>query len=185
MSRFEYLSVLISTVIALGISEIVTTWGRLLRVRERVHFYWLHSFWTIFMVVMMVQFWWGFWEFRIVEGWSLPGLLAVVAESLVLVLAGMSLLPSPDLSGPLDLRTHYFANCRLFFTLGAILLLMLTAVDALVGGQPFLHPENAVRLPAAILVILAALFPNERFHVAFTLLSAALFIGFVSVSYHT
>jgi hypothetical protein len=133
----------------------------------------------------MVQFWWGFWEFRVVEAWSFPGLLAVVAESLVLVLAGMSLLPGTDLSGPLDLRAHYFANCRLFFTLGAILLVMLTAVDAFVGGQPFIHPENAVRLPATILVILAAIFPNERFHTAFTLLSLALFIGFVSVSYHT
>ena len=184
MSRFEYLSVLISIMIALGMSEIVTAWGRLLRARERVHFYWLHSFWTIFMVVMMVQFWWGFWEFRIVETWSLPGLLAVVAESLVLVLAGMSLLPNPELSGPVDLRAHYFANCRLFFTLGAILLLMLTMVDAFVGGQPFVHPENAVRLPATILVILAAVFPNEKFHATFTFLSVAMFIGFASVSYH-
>jgi hypothetical protein len=90
----------------------------------------------------------------------------------------------PDLSGVIDPRALYFANCRLFFTLGAILLLMLTVVDALVGGQPFVHPENAVRLPAAILVALAALVPNEKFHVAFTLLSVALFIAFVSVSYH-
>ena len=185
MSRFEYLSVLISLVIALGISDSVSTWGRLLRVRERVHFYWLNIFWTIFVVIMMVQFWWGFWEFRVVEAWSLPGLLAVVAESLVLVLAGMSLLPDPDLSGAIDLRTHYFANCRLFFTLGAILLLMLTVVDALVGGQPFVHPENAVRLPAVILVAMAAFFPNEKFHMAFTLLSVALFIVFVTVSYRT
>lgn len=185
MSRFEYLSVLISIVIALGISEIVSTWGRLLRVRERVHFYWLNIFWTIFVVIMMIQFWWGFWEFRVVEVWSLPGLLAVVAECLVLVLAGMSLLPDPGLSGAIDLRAHYFANSRLFFTLGAILLLMLTVVDALVGGQPFLHPENAVRLPAAILVALAALFPNEKYHVPFTFLSVVLFIVFVSISYRT
>ena len=52
------------------------------------------------------------------------------------------------------------------------------------GELPFVHPENAVRLPATILVILAAIFPNEKFHATFTLLSVAMFIGFVSVSYH-
>jgi len=71
-----------------------------------------------------------------------------------------------------DLRAHHFANCRLFFALGAILALMLTLVDAFVGGQPFVQPENAVRLPATILVILAAL------------LSVALFIAFFSVAFH-
>ena len=184
MSRFEYLSVLISIVIALGMSEIASTWGRLLRARERVDFYWLHSFWSAFMVLMMVQFWWGFWEFRVVESWSFPGLVAVVAESLVLVLAAMALLPGPDQGGSIDLRAHYFAQCRVFFTLGALLLLLLTLVDALIGRQPFLHPENAVRLPAMILAASAALFVNERFHVLFTLAASALFIFFVSVAYH-
>ena len=184
MSRFEYLSVLISIVIALGMSEIVSTWSRLLRARARVDFYWLHSFWTVFMLLMMVQFWWGFWEFRVVQGWSFPGLVAVVAESLVLVLAAMALLPGADHGGNIDLRSHYFAHCRVFFTLGALLLLLLTVVDAFIGGQPFLHLENAVRLPAIILVTSAALFMNERFQVLFALAAGALFIGFVSVSYH-
>ena len=71
-----------------------------------------------------------------------------------------------------DLRAHHFANCRLFFALGAILALMLTLVDAFVGGQPFVQPENAVRLPKPILVILAAL------------LTVALFIAFFSVPFH-
>ena len=184
MSRFEYLSVLISIVIALGMSEIVSTWGRLLRARERVDFYWLHGFWTVFMLLMMVQFWWGFWEFRVVESWSFLGLVAVVSESLVLVLAAMVLLPGPDQGGSIDLRSHYFAHCRVFFSLGALLLLLLTLVDALIGGQPFLHLENAVRLPAIILATSAALFVNQRFHVLFTLIATTLFIGFLSVAYH-
>ena len=96
----------------------------------------------------------------------------------------MALLPEPDQGRNIDLRSYYFAQCRVVFTLGALLLLLLTVVDALVGGQPFLHLENAVRLPAIILTASAALFVNERFHVLFTFTAAALFIGFVSVSFH-
>jgi len=38
MSRFEYLSVLVSIVIAMGISEIRVSWGRLIQRRDRVEF---------------------------------------------------------------------------------------------------------------------------------------------------
>jgi hypothetical protein len=55
------------------------------------------------MVLTMVHFWWGFWEFTVVESWFFPGLLAVVTESLVLVLAALALLPEPSQGGHIDL----------------------------------------------------------------------------------
>ena len=51
MSRFEYLSVLLSIVIALGISEMVSSWGALLRQRRLVRFYWVHRLWTAALVL--------------------------------------------------------------------------------------------------------------------------------------
>ena len=86
MTRFEYLSVLVSIVIALGITEVTIGWGRLLQQRRRVRLSWLHAFWSLFTLFLMIQLWWGFWNFRTVERWSLAGLLAVVLEAITLVL---------------------------------------------------------------------------------------------------
>jgi hypothetical protein len=185
MSRFEYLSVLISIVIALGISEVVSTWGRLLRNRTAVRFYWLHAFWSAFAVLMTIQMWWGFWEFRNVESWSFLGLLAVVGECMVLVLCALVLLPGANETHPIDLRRHYFQQCRLFFVLGAVLVTYLAATDWLVAGQPFLHAENAYRVPGILTAALAAAFPSARLHTALAGVATLLLAGFIASSFAT
>jgi len=56
VSRFEYLSVLISIVIALGLNEVTKSWGRLLQDRRHVRFSLLHGFWSAFILLLMIQF---------------------------------------------------------------------------------------------------------------------------------
>lgn len=183
MSRFEYVSVLVSIVIALGISEIASAWGGMLRSRTRVRFHWLHAFWSVFSVLLMVQFWWGFWEYRDIETWSFPGLLAVVGECLVLVIAAMVLVPRGEVMESLDLRAHYFAQSRLFFSLGALLLVQLTLIDRLVGGQPFRHPENLFRIPGIAVALVAALSRNEMLHGVLAGAGMTLLVGFLAFTF--
>jgi hypothetical protein len=85
VTRFEFLSALISTVIALGSSEVTVAWGRLIQDRARVPISWLHAFWLVFALFLLIQFWWGFWNFRIIEKWSLLSLTGVVVEAITLV----------------------------------------------------------------------------------------------------
>lgn len=180
MSRFEYLSVLISIVIGLGLSEVVTNWGRILRRRRRVGFYWLHGLWSVFTVVFMVQFWWGFWNFRTVDAWTFAGLGAVVSEALVMVLAALVLVPDEVPSAGLDLRHHYYEHSRLFFCLAAALLVQLAVVDSVVSDQRFLHVENAIRGAGLVVVAVAAFSESERVHAAVGVAGVTLFAWFTA-----
>jgi len=182
VSRFEYLSVLVSIVIALGITEVVNTWGRLLRQRANVRFDWLHGLWTVFIVLMLIQYWWGFWEFRVIEHWSFAGLLLVVTECLLLVLCALVLLPTLE-AGPIDLRRHYLRQCRTFFAIGIVLLVQEAFVDRLVAGLPWLHPENAIRGAGVAVAAVAFRFPNVRVHATLGVLAAALLAVFVTSSF--
>jgi hypothetical protein len=56
-------------------------------------------------------------------------------------------------------------------------------VDAWVGGQPFLHAENAIRLPGLLVAGVAAARPSEKLHKAIAALASALLVGFVLVSF--
>ena len=183
MSRFEYLSVLVSIVIALGLTEISAGWLRLLRNRTRVRFSALHAAWSLFSVLMLIQLWWGFWQYRAVEAWSFPGLLAVVGESLLLAFAGTVLLPEVAPDRELDLRAYFQEQSRLFFSMGTAVLLMLAVTDVIVAGQPFLHAESAFRVPGVVVAILAAVFPNPRLHAALAVVAFALFAGFVAFAF--
>lgn len=78
------------------------------------------------------------------ETWSLPGLLAVVAEALVLVLAALVLLPDVDGSSPLGLRSHYFEQSRPYFLLGALLIAQLAHRRSLGRRAARLSPGEGV-----------------------------------------
>ncbi len=181
MSRFEYLSVLISIVIALGIGEVTVCWGRLLQHRDQVRFSWIHLFWSAFILVLMIQFWWGFWNFRTVEGWSFASLIGVVLEAITLVVCSLLLTPGRSLSGEVDLGRLYYDNARPFFLLGGLLLLQLGLIDTLVLGMPLIHMENLIRLVALGVVALAAWSSDTRLHTMLPI-AAALLLGIFLVN---
>ncbi|MDX1650797.1 MAG: hypothetical protein R3263_13170, partial [Myxococcota bacterium] len=101
------------------------------------------------------------------------------------VLAGLVLIPDEHDPTAWDLRAHYFAQSRLFFTLGGLLMVQLAVIDRLVGGQPFLHPENLFRLPGVAVAGLAAVSRDERVHGGLALLGLALLVGFLVNTYTT
>jgi hypothetical protein len=183
LSRFEYLSVLISIILALGLSEVLVCWTRLLRHRDVVRFYWVHAMWSVLGLLLIVQFWWGFWQFQVVEDWMFSGLLLVVVQTTTLVVAILLLTPSKEEPPPPSLRDYYFTHSRPVFALAAVLIVLLIVVDVLVGQQPLVHPENAVRPVAAAILAWLAWTRSPFWHAALGVTTAVLFCLFMLVTY--
>ena len=183
MSRFEYLSVLISIVIALGITEVTISWGRLLQHRSRVRFSALQLFWSTFLLFLMVQFWWGFWDYRTVDDWSLASLLILVAEVIALVLCAIVLSPGRVISGDIDLKDLYYENARPFFLLAAVFLALSTVGNTFVLGLPFGHTENLIRLVGIGLATFVASSTDRRVHTGFPILAVVLLAFFLARAY--
>lgn len=183
MSRFEYLSVLISIILALGLSEVLVCWARLLRSREGVRFYWVHSLWSVLGLMLLVQFWWGFWQFQVVDDWTFSGLLMVVVQTTALVMAMLLLTPSKEESPPASLRDYYYAHSRPVFALAATLIVLLIVVDAIVGHQPLMHPENVIRPVAALILAWLAWTRSPFWHATLGVVTVALFCVFTLVAY--
>ncbi len=180
MDRFEYLSVLVSIVIALGMSEVVSTWGRLLRQRHEVRFSVIQAAWSAFVLVFMAQFWWGFWNYRMVENWTFLSLLLLLSLSLAIVLAALVITPSDRVAPGLDLHAFFFENRRVFFGVGAVLLIQIAIADALVARQPAIHAENLIRAVGLVLVGLAARSDSVRLHGAIVATGFVLLAVFIA-----
>ncbi len=183
MSRFEYLSVLISIILALGLSEVLVCWARLLRHRDVVRFYWVHALWSVLGLLLLVQFWWGFWQFQVVDDWTFSGLLLVAVETIMLVVAVLLITPSKEDPPPPSLRDYYFAHSRPVFTFAAALIVLLIVVDTLVGHQPLVHPENVVRPVAAGILAWLAYTRSPVWHAALGVAAALLFCLFMLIAY--
>lgn len=161
MSRFEYLSILVSIVIALAISELVQGWGALIRRRDGARPYGLHVAWTVLGLLAMVQWWWGFWQYREVDSWTFLRLFALVTNAVTVALFCYVL--GAGHAAETDLRAHSWANHRWIFGLAAFAVVQLAA------------------LGVAVLATLAGS-TSERLHAALTAASYLVFFGFVAVA---
>ena len=64
MSEFEYLSLLVSIIVAFALSEIFAGWGQMIRGRDHVKVYWVHIAATLLVAALIIQFWWSAWQYR-------------------------------------------------------------------------------------------------------------------------
>jgi len=177
VSQFEYVTVLVSIVIAFALSEILSIWGGLIRNRQRVRPYWVYLGWTILTFLALVQIWWGIWQYRGVEFSNYGRLVLLLSSPLTISLAVFVLQPDFSAGRGIDLHQHYYANRHWFFPLLALALFALCANDV-VAGQPIWHPENAIRGTGILAAVALALVGRAVFHAL-----AALFAIFVAAAY--
>ena len=110
MDRFEFLMVLLSIIIGLGISELLTNVAIQIRARKSTRGFWVHSGVVVLLFLSFLQLWWESWELRTVEVWTFPALLMMLAAPAALFV--ISHLVYPDKIEDADLEEYYFRNTR-------------------------------------------------------------------------
>ena len=59
MSTFEFISVLLSIVVGLGLTRLLSGVGRALEMRRKLRFYWVQGVWILNLGLLFVSFWWA------------------------------------------------------------------------------------------------------------------------------
>jgi hypothetical protein len=121
VDEFSYLSVLISIILGLAITQVLTGIGRLFQVRQRVRLYWPALIQALVVLVGLVQIWWAMFGLREETHWTFGRFLAVLLLPIDAFLLTSVMFPETPADGPIDLRAHYYANARAFFVLAALL----------------------------------------------------------------
>ena len=120
IDMFAYLAAFISVVLALAISDLVTSLHRLIRARRRVK--WsltaLIAALTVFMAILEEFF--GLWRFTGVQRFTYFDLLTLIVPAILLSIAAMTVLPDEVPAGGLDLAEHYMDCRRLLYSLQAL-----------------------------------------------------------------
>jgi hypothetical protein len=115
MSTFEYLSVLLSIIVGVGITHMIMGLGRLISHTSGRSIYWVHVLWTLNIALYLVVYWWWGINLQTLEQWSFLPFLVVLLEPSLLCLAGAILYPvsmPPDL----EYKTHFYRSRRAFFS---------------------------------------------------------------------
>ena len=59
MTTFEYLAVLVSVIVGLGITQLLGGVARLITHRTEHKLYWVHLVWAATIFLSLVSFWWA------------------------------------------------------------------------------------------------------------------------------
>jgi hypothetical protein len=93
VSAFEYLAVLVSLILGLGITHILTGVGYSIHRRGEVARDAVHTIWTVNTFLILVLNWWVFFQARSVEGWSFGAFLLVIGWAVSFYLMAVLLYP--------------------------------------------------------------------------------------------
>jgi hypothetical protein len=171
VDAFNYLSVLISIVLALGMTRVLAGVGEMLQARTRHRIYWVHVVWIINLLLYLVIAWWIFYRWRNQQPWTFFLFVFVLISPTILYLASLLLFPRESaLERPVDYKAHYYANHRAFFILFA-LFTPVDIIDSLLKGIPHFIELGPQYIVSGTLyftgMVTAAITPNERYHQIF------------------
>jgi len=183
VDAFSYLSVLISVILGLAVTQILQGFRGLMLARAHVRGYWPCLVWAVLVLAICIQVWWamyGVWQ-RPTDRWTFLDFVVVILPTIpVYLLAGL-VLPDFDRRETLDLREHYYAHHRWFFALVVLLIVLsLVKVRSLTGHWPA-PADTGFQIAFAIFATIGAWTAREWYHKLQAPLAALMFATYILV----
>jgi hypothetical protein len=179
MDQFSYLSVLLSIVIGLAITQILKGYRGIVLARRRVDTYWPVLLWSATLLMINVQSWWAMFTMRNVRIWTFAGFAVVLAQTILQYM--LSAIVLPDFFGDerVDLREHYFAHRRWFFGLAMLVLLVSLSKELVLYGYFHSLLDIGFQYTFIAMSMVALLTRAEWYHKLAALIAAALYSAYV------
>ncbi len=181
MPAFEYLTVLVSIIVGLGLSHLLAVTARLIQERDRVEFYAPLLVWMGLLFVLQIQIWWAAFEWQSAHPWSFLPFLLFLMLPIGAYLLSVLLVPDLDRPGDLDLKTSYFRNRRWFFGILALLPLISLLHEAVHAGGIQWDADPVFRVGFAVLAGVGFVFRRPAVHWGVTLAFASGFAVYVGL----
>jgi hypothetical protein len=180
LDQFNYLTVLVSIILGLGMTQLLTGIGRMLQNRDRVVLYWPAIGSVLNLLIAHVLVWWTLFELRAHAEWTFPGFLSVLLLPILLYL--LSALALPDFGDTVadDLRQHYYANSRWFFGLWVLVVAATFLRELVLDGAIDRDLDTAMKLLFMAVFAIAAVTRRPGYHqvmVSASLALMAVYIG--------
>jgi hypothetical protein len=127
MTAFEYITVLISIILGMGITQIVSGIADMVTQWKKVKLYWPHLLWIGFVFFLHIQDWWETFNLQQFSSWKLSTFLVVILYPINLFILARMLFPVGQ-TEEVDFKQFYFERYRKFF-LWVIILSVLSFIN--------------------------------------------------------
>ncbi len=176
ISPFEYVSILVSIILGLGITQILSAFSDLLYNYKKVRFYWPHTFWIVFILFLHIQDWFITYQLKDKPVWNLPELFFILLYPISLFCVAKMLLPTNEREERNNMKLFYKSQYPLLFNIVGISIFI-----SILFNYFFLKESPLQQIP--LLIFLSVMLytalkkvENEMLHkaIAITIISASL-----------
>ena len=182
MSPFEFVTVLISIILGLGITQIMSGVADLIHQWDKVRLYWPNMLWVVLVFILHVQEWWLLYQLKSITVWQLPMFLFQVLYPICLFILARILFPMPTEANATDMKTYYLDSYRKLFIM-VMILSVLSALENIfvhhLGGEGW---YTNLGLFVVLLVLVIRQTVTEKEHKSLAILLLAIMI--ISISYN-
>ena len=187
MDMFNYVMVLASVIIGLGIAHLLTGVAAIVQHPGRAKIYWVHLLWVGATFLRAIFWWWFEFQFSVVTQWTFSLYIFVLAYALLIYLWCALLIPR-DLAGYDGYKEYFYSRRSWFFGVGLAAGLA-DIVDTLLKGADHFASLGmlyiALQVMWTILFLVALRTRNERFHAAFALIAVAALLIYPVTNFDT
>ncbi len=162
MSLFEFLMVLVSLIVGLGLTEVLKGSARMIRSRDSLNIYWVHIVLILTIFIALLQQWWEIWGLRDTPEWTFPGLLMMMGGPVGLYLIAHLLFPKPLKNS--DLTAYYYGPMRPVWLILVFTVVIASAFRPLIMGTNLFALDNATSFGGVIVAAVLALSTNKSLH---------------------
>lgn len=183
MSTFEFVTVLLSIVVGLGITRLLGGLGRAIEIRGSFKGYWVQTLWSINIGLWFLVFWWVVvFSYRGQERWFFGNFILLLLYATLLFLQSVLIIPR-DLKPGTDLEEHFFRVRPWFFGVAALTSLA-ELTDSLMHGLDNLLSFGPVYIlmqtGGVVFSLVAARTTSRRFHAIWSVVSFVAILGWTT-----
>jgi hypothetical protein len=172
MTLFEYLAIAFGLLYSVAALRLL---GGLAYASVPERRYWLHTAWTVLLLLGIAASFWTFWSLRDIA-WTFPRFLLALALPGFMYYSAAALIPE-NAEAVTSWREHYYAVHRRFFT-GFGLWGLAAGIGASVNlGMTLAHPARAIQATAVTLGIIGAASASERIHKGIVTVMLTMFVA--------
>ena len=175
MSPFEYIVVLISIILGMGITQLLTGLSSIVLRWNTVKIYWPHAVVTLLIFILHIQDWWATWELQSIKLWYLPLFLFIIFYPVNLYVLTRILFPL-RWGKSTDLKEFYFQNFRKIYLFMIFLPIHAILSNLFISGHPFSSQLLQVGLTLVLLFFVSMNRQEEWLHKTLAVLFLAICI---------
>lgn len=184
MGVFEYLGVILSVIMGLGVTHILAGLSKTIHARKTVRLYWVQALWAFNILIFIVTIWWGMFWWSGLEEWSYYQFMLLLLYAILLFLAASLIFPW-DISESFDFESHFYETRPWFFAVLALAWCIdvpetMTKSGSGLRGLPDAY--LAFVIPQFMLALIAAFWSNKTYHKVYAIFWPVFTVGYMSIT---